>query len=75
MKNNYLWDYGKEYIFAHYILSKRDDSKFWRYVKNLPKTNLITDILDNYNIDLSQSIFTYADWQYLIVGMKRRKND
>ncbi len=79
---NNMWEYGFEYIFAHYMLSNRNNSDFWKYVRKLQPSKLLDEFLsktnmkelyrdDNSHID--NTIFVSQSWAFLMVGMNWRK--
>lgn len=65
-----------EYIEMHYSLTKREDTDFWRYYKNKPKSEIQTKIMMEYMTNRNfhdehlkpllpyHNIFNYASWAF-----------
>ena len=74
-KVNHSYRQSRDYILSHYILNRRDDSEFWKYVKNLPISNELEALFDDYqsyvlNTHISKSAVEYApSWKYMFEGM------
>jgi len=62
-------DYA-DYIIAHYILSTRDDSEFWYYVRNeLKISGSLIDILKNTKGISPAAAFNVTSWMFMFIGM------
>ena len=74
-KVNYSYRHSRDYILSHYILNKRDDSEFWKHVKNLPVSKELETLFNDYqsyklNTHISQSAIEYtSSWKYMFEGM------
>ena len=64
-----------EYIELHYSLTKRDDTEFWKYYKNKPKSKIQKNIMRKYSTreftdaDIKpllpyHNIFNYGSWAF-----------
>lgn len=58
---NRTWRQNSEYIVAHYALSNRDDTDFWKYYKNIDASQSIWDLFsrnqDEFHVLYGSSIY------------------
>lgn len=58
---NRTWKQNSDYIVAHYALSNRDDTEFWKYYKNIDAKQMIWDLYnknqDEFHVLYGSSIY------------------
>tara|TARA_Y100000593_G_C4292322_1_gene328893 strand:+ start:251 stop:1504 length:1254 start_codon:yes stop_codon:yes gene_type:complete len=74
---NWYFKQQRDYILAHYILNKRDDSMFWNYVRKIPISDELLFLFDRYKYYLEDCNLRFnltqnhaaASWEHLLYGM------
>ncbi|WP_111977328.1 tryptophan halogenase family protein [Algibacillus agarilyticus] len=69
----------RDFLIAHYHLTDREDSAFWRYCKNMSIPDSLNEKLRQFkqtgHIQLKQgSLFAFESWAQLLVGQKYLKS-
>ncbi len=69
------WEQVRDFIVAHYHLSERDDSEFWRYTRNMALPDSLVEVLDAWRtrgvlaVD-GGHLFQLGSWASLLLGQR-----
>ncbi|MDC7675070.1 tryptophan halogenase family protein [Asticcacaulis machinosus] len=68
------FDRVRDFIIAHYALSGREDSAFWRYVKHMPLPDTLMEKIETFRETgllplLDQESFVLPSWLAILIGM------
>lgn len=69
------WEQVRDFIVAHYHLTERDDSEFWRYTRNMPVPDSLAEVLDAWRtrgvlaVD-GGHLFQLGSWASLLLGQR-----
>jgi len=63
----------RDFIILHYKATQRDDSEFWRYVKNMPIPDTLTAKIETFRhsgriLTSSEDLFTSHSWLAVMLG-------
>ena len=65
----------RDFIVAHYHLSERDDSEFWRYTRNMEIPDSLAHTIDLWRargiLDISGGhLFQLGSWSSMLIGQR-----
>lgn len=69
------WEQVRDFIVAHYHLSEREDSEFWRYTRNMAVPDTLAEVLDAWRtrgvlaVD-GGHLFQLGSWASLLLGQR-----
>lgn len=69
------WEQVRDFIIAHYHLTERDDSEFWRYTRNMDIPDTLAEVLESWRarghlaID-GGHLFQTGSWTSLLIGQR-----
>jgi len=69
------WEQVRDFIIAHYKLTERDDSEFWRYTRNMDVPDSLAETLDVWRarghlaVD-GGHLFQIGSWASMLIGQR-----
>ena len=75
MRTQQEWTDVRDFIVAHYHLSERDDSEFWRYTRNMEIPDSLAHTIDLWRargiLDISGGhLFQLGSWSSMLIGQR-----
>ncbi len=75
MRTEQEWTDVRDFIVAHYHLSERDDSEFWRYTRNMDVPDSLKHIIELWRargiLDISGGhLFQLGSWSSVLIGQR-----
>ncbi len=75
MRTEQEWTDVRDFIIAHYHLSERDDSEFWRYVRNMDVPDSLGHTVELWRargiLDISGGhLFQLGSWSSMLIGQR-----
>ncbi len=69
------WERIRDFIIAHYHLTQRTDSEFWRYTANMPIPDSLTEVLDLWRERAilgvaGNHLFQLGSWSSILIGQR-----
>ncbi|MEN7538413.1 tryptophan halogenase family protein [Aurantiacibacter sp. DGU5] len=69
------WEQVRDFIIAHYHLTERDDSEFWRYTRNMAIPDSLAEIIETWRVRGHLAIdgghlFQLGSWAALMIGQR-----
>ena len=69
------WEQVRDFITAHYHLTERDDSEFWRYTRHMPLPDSLAEVLECWRAGGHLAVdgghlFQLGSWASLLLGQR-----
>jgi tryptophan halogenase len=69
------WERVRDFIIAHYHLTEREDSEFWRYTKNMTVPDSLTEVLETWRARgvlaiPGNHLFQTGSWASVLIGQR-----